>query len=150
MTCVVPSGVAPVTCLWADRKRRTLGSGPAGSAGQSCTLSPFKTAEGQLSDKRPARANCCRTTVLQLAFASFPPSKSAAGQLSCSCPVEPFALVDVLHDSCPRCVLQESFQQESPATVGHAATRTRMRAAGDTHYAISRKADREGRQRRKT
>jgi hypothetical protein len=58
------------------------------------------------------------------------PLKSAAGQLSCSCPVEPFSLVDVLKDSCPRCVLQVSFKQDSPATVGHAATRTRRRAAG--------------------
>ena len=58
------------------------------------------------------------------------PFKSAAGQLSCSCPVEPFFLVDVLKDSCPRCVLQVSFKQENPATVGHAATRTRRRAAG--------------------
>ena len=71
------------------------------------------------------------------------PFKSAAGQLSCSCPVEPFSLVDVLKDSCPRCVLQVSFKQDSPATVGHAATRTRRRAAGQSAIHIMPSAERQ-------
>ena len=81
MTCVVPSGVNPVTWLWAGRNCRTLGSGHAGSAGLSCILGDTQ--------------NCGITAVTQSCEGRQP------HKLSCSWPAHHLCTSNLLLDICP-------------------------------------------------
>ena len=106
------------------------------------SLETHKTAASQRSQlscegRQPHKLSCSWPSHFCSHF------RSAAGHLSCSCPVEPFAPVDVLHGGCLTGVLQLSFPQDSPATVGHAATRTRRRAAGQSAIHIMPSAERQ-------